>query len=383
MKKLAIITTHPIQYQIPLFKKLKKSKIKAHVFFASRHGLSSNEIDHEFKVKVNWKINQNLTSKYKNFFSPNQKFSINDFRLSFSGLEKHFIKNKYDAVLLCGWNKLIYLKAFFLAKKLKIKTILRVETNLNLQISPIKKNIKYFILKYLFKYIDYFLYIGILNKFFFLKHGVPSKKLFSSPYCVDNEYFKKKKIKKTKLKKKLNLNYKIIILYVGKFIERKKPLDYLELTKKFIHNKQVHFVMIGNGDLMHDCKKFIKNNFLNNVSIIGFKNQNELKNYYHISDLLVITSKYETWGLVINEAMASGLPVIATKQCGATEDLIKNAKTGYLYNHYELNKLFSNFNKFLNKIDLKKKIKKNIQIKIKNYNYEQTISSLKKILNDK
>ena len=81
--------------------------------------------------------------------------------------------------------------------------------------------------------------------------------------------------------------------------------------------------------------------------------------------------------------MASGLPVIATKQCGATEDLIKNAKTGYLYNHYELDKLFSNFNKFLNKIDLKKKIKKNIQLKINNYNYEQTISSLKKIINDK
>jgi glycosyltransferase involved in cell wall biosynthesis len=252
-----------------------------------------------------------------------------------------------------------------------------------LQISPIKRSIKYFILKHFFKYIDYFLYIGILNKNFFLEHGVPSKKLFISPYCVDNEYFKKKKINKNKLKKKLNLNYKIIILYVGKFIERKKPLDYLELAKRFIHNKQVHFVMIGNGDLMHDCKKFIKKNFLDNVSIIGFKNQNELKNYYHISDLLIITSKYETWGLVINEAMASGLPVIATKQCGATEDLIKNAKTGYLYNHYELDKLFSNFNKFLNKIDLKKKIKKNIQLKINNYNYEQTISSLKKILNDK
>ncbi len=123
--------------------------------------------------------------------------------------------------------------------------------------------------------------------------------------------------------------------------------------------------MIGNGDLMHDCKKFIKKNFLDNVSIIGFKNQNELKNYYHISDLLIITSKYETWGLVINEAMASGLPVIATKQCGATEDLIKNAKTGYLYNHYELDKLFSNFNKFLNKIDLKKKNKKKHSIKNK------------------
>ena len=79
MKKLAIITTHPIQYQIPLFKNLKKKKIEAHVFFASKHGLKSKKIDHEFGVKFNWNISTNMLSGYKSYFSKTKSLILTTF----------------------------------------------------------------------------------------------------------------------------------------------------------------------------------------------------------------------------------------------------------------------------------------------------------------
>ena len=69
MKKLAIITTHPIQYQIPLFKSLKKKGIKFKVFFASKHGVVKNKIDPEFLRKVKWDINSDMLKGYESKFS--------------------------------------------------------------------------------------------------------------------------------------------------------------------------------------------------------------------------------------------------------------------------------------------------------------------------
>ena len=65
--------------------------------------------------------------------------------------------------------------------------------------------------------------------------------------------------------------------------------------------------------------------------MLGFKNQTELKKIYSTNDYFVMTSNYETWGLVINEAMASGLPVISSLNSGAAHDLIKHNKNGYIY----------------------------------------------------
>ena len=190
-KNLAIITTHPIQYQIPLFKKLSSSKICADVFFASKQNLSSKKKDLEFNVNFNWDIE--LLKGYNYFFSTNQTKEINDWRLSFNNLEKYLKRKKYDAVLIFGWNKLLYWKSFYLAKKMRIPIILRVETNFYSEINLIKKRLKIFILKILFRYINFFLYIGKFNKEFYQFLEVPKQKLFPAFYFVDNNFFFKKK----------------------------------------------------------------------------------------------------------------------------------------------------------------------------------------------
>jgi glycosyltransferase involved in cell wall biosynthesis len=381
MKKIAIITTHPIQYQIPLFRELTNNKIITHVFYASSHGIKSLKKDKEFNVKFNWDIGSNMLKGYKSFFSNNQKYDITDFRLSFNKLSFFLKKEKYDALIILGWNNLHYLKAFWYAKKYNIKTILRVETNLKSNIFFLKRYIKQLILIFFFSHFDYFLSIGKLNKIFYLHHGVNKKKIFNAPYFVDNNFFKNKK--NHILKKKLNLSKKKIILFVGKLIDRKKPLDFLKLASLSAKKKNVHFIIIGDGNLKTKCVQFINKKKLKNITIVGFLNQKKLAEYYSIGDLLIMTSDYETWGLTINEAMAANLPVISTDKCGAHIDLIKNYKTGFVYPSGDILNLYKKVNLILNNRELLIKMKKNTKKIISKFTVKKTIDSIKIILDEK
>ena len=106
--------------------------------------------------------------------------------------------------------------------------------------------------------------------------------------------------------------------------------------------------------------------------------QNNLKYYYNISDILIQTSSYETWGLTINESLASGTPVICTKDCGASHDLIKNKKVGKMYSTGNINELDNKMKRLLIK---KNKINQtNIKKTIANNTIDKTLNSIHKIL---
>ena len=319
---------------------------------------------------------------YKSKFSKIQKYNINDFRLNFHKIEQEFKQENFDYILILGWNNLHYLRAVYFAIKNNIKIILRVETNLKSTKNFFKKYIKNIILKFFFQKISYFLSIGKLNKKFYLYHGVKNEKIFPAPYFVDNKFFLFK-FNKKKLKKKLHFENKKIILFVGKLIKRKNPFEFLELSKQYKKNSDIHFIMIGDGLLKNKCFDFIKSNNLQNVSIIGFVNQKELREYYRISNLMILPSLYETWGLTINEAFASNTPVICTNNCGCSSDLIENGKTGFIYKSGDLDDLYKKTKLILNDKKLSSLMTRNIKKKIRNYSLKYTSNSIYKILNDR
>ena len=382
MKKLAIISTHPIQYQIPLFKSLKKKKINSKVFFASKHGIVKNKIDPEFLRKIKWDINSNMLEGFKSKFSRIQKYNIDDFRLSYFKIEKELFSGNFEYILILGWNNLHYLRAIYFAIKNNIKIILRVETNLKLTKNFFKRFIKKIILKFFFRRVSYFLSIGKLNKEFYIYHDVEKKKILPAPYFVDNNFFNLK-LNRIKLKNKLKIKKKNIILFVGKLIERKNPFEFLKLAELNKNNSNFHFLIIGDGILKKKCVEYIKNYNLKNISLIGFVNQKKLREYYKISDLMIITSFYETWGLTINEAFAANVPVICSKSCGASSDLIENGKTGFIYKTGDINYLNKKTKLILNNKKLSLEMIKNIKRKIKNYSLTYTLNSIDKILNEK
>lgn len=376
-KNLAIITSHPIQYQVPLFQKLNKSKfLNVTVFFGSKHGYISTKKDLEFNKLINWNIR--ILEGYKFFFSKKEK-DVDSFWLSFSQLKKKFTEEKIDKVLILGWNKVIYLQAIIISLRMGIPIYLRSENNLEKKNTVLNRLIKKLLFNLFFKLFDKIFYIGKFNNYFYRYYGVSNDKLIFAPYFVDKNFFKSSvDINKIKIiKKKLNLyNNEKIILFVGKLIDRKNPFLFIEYAKKI--RVKCKFLIVGDGPLLKSLKEKIKKEKINNVKIIGFKNQIEIANYYKLCDFLFLPSKYETWGLVVNEAFAQGKPSIVTDKCGCRKDLIRNYHTGVTINHFynkaSLNKILK-----LLKID-KKKLKKNINYKNRKYSIENSFKIMEKNL---
>jgi glycosyltransferase involved in cell wall biosynthesis len=94
---------------------------------------------------------------------------------------------------------------------------------------------------------------------------------------------------------------------------------------------KVHLVMVGDGPLRAECESYAKSRNLP-VTFAGFFNQKAMPSAYAASDILVMTSvRDETWGLVVNEAMAAGIPAIVSDKVGCAPDLVLPGKTGSVY----------------------------------------------------
>tara|TARA_B110000003_G_scaffold271787_1_gene306517 strand:- start:1820 stop:2488 length:669 start_codon:yes stop_codon:yes gene_type:complete len=220
----------------------------------------------------------------------------------------------------------------------------------------------------------------------YLKCGVDPKKIYKTPYCVDENFFSEKKINKLKLnkiKKKIGVKQKKVFLFVGKLIERKgfEDLQNISILIKNNHKiyKKLIFLIIGTGEKLEKFKKFIKNNKIDNFKFLGFKNQKELIYYYKLSNFLILPSRYETWGLVVNEAMSLGTPCIVSNNCGCANDLVIKNKNGFVYkegNYFNLFKIIKNtFSKNFEYDKMKKLTHK----KIKKFTIDQTVEKILKI----
>jgi glycosyltransferase involved in cell wall biosynthesis len=366
---LAIITTHPIQYQVPLFRALSKvKKFNSKIFYASDQGINKNKLDKEFNKKFSWNISM---LKGYNFSFSKKNTQYESFFLRFYNLHDELRNINCNCILILGWNKLIYFQAFFFAIINKIPILLRSENNLNVDNSLIKKSIKSFFFPIFFFFFRKIFYIGKLNKFFYLYYKVKKSKLVFAPYFVDNNFFK---IKKKKIHKKFN------ILFVGKFIDRKRPLEILKIAELLKNYEDIHFILVGDGPLLLKCKEWAIDNSLHNVTFKGFQNQLQMRNAYKNAKILINSSSYETWGLVVNEAMSAGLPCIVTERTGCALDLIKRGKTGFVY---KLNDLVNLKNYILQIYSNKKnylRMSLNSKNIVKKYHLQKSVKSISDVL---
>ena len=121
---------------------------------------------------------------------------------------------------------------------------------------------------------------------------------------------------------------------------------------------------------------------LDNVHFIGFRSKEELKEYYMAADLFVLPTREDIWGLVINEAMAYGLPVVTTDNCIAGLELVKDYENGFIVPVEDERVLANKINKILTDDDLRGKMAKNSLVKIKQYTIENMAESHIRLFNN-
>ncbi len=335
MKRLAIITTHPIQYYAPLFKLLtERRKIQIKVFYTWGEKGNGKLFDPGFGKLRQWDVP--LLDGYDYEFVNNissRPGSHNYFGINNPDLNKTLYSWKPDALLVFGWKFKSHLKAMRHFKD-RIPVLFRGDSTLldEKKGFGFKKTLRRFSLQEVYRYINFALYVGTNNKAYFSANGLSEKQLIFAPHAIDNDrFFCNDNYYETEaLKWKLELNIptdKPGVLFAGKLEPKKNPLFLIKAANAF---PGIHFIIVGNGELETIIKDKAKH--LNNVTLLPFQNQSRMPVVYRLADIFVLPSKgsAETWGLAINEAMASGRMIIASNKCGGAIDLIENGKNGFV-----------------------------------------------------
>jgi glycosyltransferase involved in cell wall biosynthesis len=202
------------------------------------------------------------------------------------------------------------------------------------------RGLKRLLLPRLFRLIDGFLAIGTLNMEYYLRYGVPQRKIFMMPYAVDNEFFQKRasqaRMCREHLRAELGLEPgRPVILYASKLQRHKRPGDLLEAYVKLSPNGALeprpYLLFVGDGEERHRLEERVRGLGWRSVLFLGFKNQSELPRYYDLCDVFVLPSAHEPWGLVVNEAMNAAKPVVVSDQVGCAPDLVRDGVNGFVF----------------------------------------------------
>ena len=333
--RLAVFTTHPIQYQCPLWRRLKNGgDIRPRVFFLSDFSARAY-LDREFGRAVEWSVPLLEGYEYEVLQHERPTSSLAAGSLGLAGRLRAF---KPHACLLNGYVPLFYWHALLACRALGVPAILRTEaTDADKRRPPIRAACRSLALRAFYGQISSFLAIGHNARNHYLRLGVPPERIGMSPYCIDTDLFERQRLAAVRgpLRHALGIpDEAVVVLFSGKLIPKKDPsllLDALAMVRN-VDGRPVHLVFMGDGELRADLERRASDRGDNRVHFLGFRNQEQMGEVYANSDMLVLPSSFsETWGLVVNEALQFGIPAILSDKVGCGPDLVDEGLTGRIF----------------------------------------------------
>jgi len=317
----------------------ERPELGIHVFYASDHSLRGS-IDREFGVSVKWDVPllNGYTSTLMNQRSRLEGFS-NFFEHDRKDVNNLFKNSKFAAVLVTAYRGMLHLRTIWAANRSLVPVIYRAEDMdcTNPRRNPAKELIRSNFLKRLYRRIGAFASIGSCTRNHYVKHGVPEERIFFSPYCVDDELFERQRFRyapyRDEIRRALGFAPSdFVFLFSGKMISKKNPLLIAQAIGLMPEDQRIGFLAVGDGVLRNELERKMRQGGRGPSAFTGFVNQSQLGKYYLAADAFILPSAYgETWGLVVNEALAFGLPVIVSDTVGCRDDLVIHERTGYIF----------------------------------------------------
>lgn len=333
MRKLAILATHPIQYQVPWFRALSdRPELSVKVYFSmlpdpQQQGAGFG-VPFEWDIPMfdgyTWQVLENKarTLSLTRFFGTNTP-----------GICAELARSRPDAVIITGWQSWSLLQGLWACIRLGIPIIIRAESN------ALRERAWWIKLAHrvLLSRFKAFLAIGAANQTFYLGNGVNPRAIFACRYFVDNARIRAQYDACIGSREDLRAAWgippdKVCFLFAGKLQQKKRVLDLLNALRLACDTQlHIHLLVVGTGDLMEQSVHLVEAAKLP-VSFAGFLNQSDMPKAYAAADCLVLPSDFgETWGLVVNEAMVCGLPAIVSDRVGCGPDLVLDGVTGTIF----------------------------------------------------
>ncbi len=327
--RLAILSTHPIQYNAPLFRMLHdEEELVVQVFFSKTW--DQVKYDPDFGQEVVWDIpvSEGYPHSTHNASSKAGKEALCTAIKAF----------KADALLVYGWN---FPGHFAVMRKLHgtLPIWFRGDSHL-LNPMPIwKKAMRKAMLNWVYRHVDVAFTVGTANEAYYRWSGLKESQLIRAPHAVDNAYWLKNEASRQKQAVEWRNDLGIpqsspIVGFAGKL----EPLKQVgKLMDAVLLTPEAHLVIAGTGALEQDLKARHPNS--NRIHFLGFVNQSKMPVFYRMLDVLALVSNSETWGLCLNEAILCGAKVLTSNRVGASKDIfafgavggivVSNSKTEY------------------------------------------------------
>jgi len=391
---IGILATHPIQYYVPWYRALAKyPEIDLKVFYCHRQS-PKDQAKAGFDVAFDWDIS--LLEGYEHRFLENKSCNPNVY--TFFGcntpeIEQIIAEGSFHAFIVHGWNTKSFWQAITACRKKGVPIIARGDSYLFTNVSFLKRLLKYPIYRWFIPRFSGYMAAGTHSKEYYLHYGADKNKIFVVPHAVDNDFFAKRAAsffnERMVLRKTWNIpENAFVFLFAGKLIRKKKPLDFIKaigIARRDSPN--IFGLVVGDGPLRKTLENIVKKKNIP-VTFTGFLNQTEIPKAYAVSDMLVLPSGVgETWGLVVNEAFACGLPAIVSDKVGCAPDLVHSGKTGETYRCADIKRLSTIIKTLaLNRKRLKDMAKKANNL-ITNYSIavsaKSTLKAIKSVLDNK
>jgi glycosyltransferase involved in cell wall biosynthesis len=340
--RLGILASHPIQYQVPIFRELARH-VDLHVFFAHRQ-TRGGQAKAGFGVEFDWDLD--LLDGYAHTFLPNVARHPDTSR--FRGCDTPAIqdainRNGFDTFLVMGWNLKCYWQAVRACHISRIPVMVRGDSQLWTRRNPLTRGIKRLVYPYLLQQFDAFLYVGHRSRMYLEHYGVSERRLFFSPHCVDVDRFAGGSAAADRQQLQLELGIPHghqVVMFSGRLVPMKHPADLISALALLQNGgARIHALVVGDG-LLRQALTDMARHLGVSSTFAGFWNQSRLPSTYAVTDALVLPSDArETWGLVVNEALACGVPAVVSDEVGCAPDLVRSGVTGELFRARDVHSL--------------------------------------------
>jgi 1,2-diacylglycerol 3-alpha-glucosyltransferase len=241
-----------------------------------------------------------------------------------------------DVVVIPGWSENIALAALHWCRLNLVPAVVTSDS----QYADRPRNIaKELIKRRILRHFSSAICAGSPHVEYLTRLGMEKRNIFTRCDVIDNEYFRNgaRSIRKQKQENRERFNLPAdYFLTSCRFISEKNIPALIEAYaryKKKAGNKSWKLVLLGDGGLRPDIEQTIEVYAVKqDVVLPGFVQYHELPVYYALAHCFILCSISESWGLVVNEAMASGLPVLVSNRCGCAADLVKQGENGFTFN---------------------------------------------------
>jgi glycosyltransferase involved in cell wall biosynthesis len=330
--RVGILATHPVQYYTPWYRELAKI-VNLEVFFAHRQS-PEDQAAAGYGVRFDWDLP--LLDGYKSRFLENVAFrpDVNRFWGCITPSVRQAIgREQFDAFIVHGWATVSYVQAITSCWWTGVPVLVRGDSTLQMTRSAWRQAIKGPIYRWFIPRFDGYLVVGTRAKEYVLAYGADGDRCFDAPHSVDNDFFSQRSELHRRDRSAARAKFDLpadtpAFLFAGRFIDRKEPLAFIRAVKMATAAApNICGLMVGDGPLKDEARALAASLHAP-IRFSGFLNQTEMPLAYAACDALVVPSRWETWGLVVNEAMACGVPAIVTAGVACAGDLVVPGVTG-------------------------------------------------------